>query len=177
MNDPANVRIRLATVADAATLAELARRLFVETFGAANTPENMRTYLESAFSVEKQGSELADAEHATLLTLDDHDTPIGYAMLKRGRPATGVSGHSPVELERIYLDKRWHGRGIADVMMARCIEQAHEWGADVLWLGVWQKNPRAISFYRRSGFATVAEQTFMLGDDLQMDFVMARSLR
>ena len=46
----------------------------------------------------------------------------------------------------------------------------------MLWLGVWQENPRAIAFYQRSGFNIVAEQTFMLGSDRQMDFVMARSI-
>jgi ribosomal protein S18 acetylase RimI-like enzyme len=39
---------------------------------------------------------------------------------------------------------------------------------------VWQINLRAITFYERAGFARVGEQTFMLGDDPQTDFVLAR---
>ena len=50
-------------------------------------------------------------------------------------------------------------------------------GCDVVWLDVWEKNLRAIAFYRKWGFIEVGEQTFQLGDDLQQDLLMARALR
>lgn len=169
-------RIRTATAADAAALATLAERLFVETFGAANEPENMRAYLPTAFSAELQAAELADPDRTARLAVAVEGDLIGYALLRRGRRADGVVGEGPVELQRIYVDKRWHGRGVASALMTCCIEQARAWGGDVLWLGVWQKNPRAISFYQRSAFSIVGEQPFMLGGDRQMDFIMARPL-
>jgi len=46
----------------------------------------------------------------------------------------------------------------------------------VLWLGVWERNARAIAFYRKQGFEVVGEQEFMLGADRQRDLVMARRL-
>jgi ribosomal protein S18 acetylase RimI-like enzyme len=168
--------IRLASVDDASELTGVAGRLFEQAFGAANEPENMRVYLAAAFSPDAQTEELADPERATFVATDPHGTPIGYAMLRRGRLAAGVIAIKPVELQRIYVDSAWHGRRLGDALMERCIEQARAWGCDVLWLGVWQENPRAIAFYRRAGFVTVGVQTFMLGRDLQHDFVMARSL-
>ena len=170
-------QIRSATVDDAALLSEVAARLFEEAFGAVNEPEDMREYLASAFSPDVQAAELSDPERRTFIALDDDaGTAIGYAMVRRGTRAPGVIAVSPGELQRIYVDRRLHGRNVADALMTTCVEQARAWACDVLWLGVFQENPRAIAFYRRSGFVIVGEQTFMLGQDLQHDFVMARSL-
>ena len=47
---------------------------------------------------------------------------------------------------------------------------------DLIWLGVWEQNPRAIAFYTKWGFVEVGAQTFRLGSDLQRDLVMAREL-
>jgi len=145
-------------------------------FGAVNEPENMRDYLSHAFSVAEQRRELADSERATFIAVDSIGTPIGYAMVRRNRPAAGVAGVAPGELQRIYVDNQWHGRGVGDALMARCVEQAQAWECDTFWLGVWQENPRAIAFYRRAGFETVGVQTFTLGRDIQHDFIMARPL-
>lgn len=168
--------IRSASVNDAALLTELGSRLFEQAFGAVNEPENMRDYLAHAFTVGEQTAELADAERATFIAVDSTGTAIGYAMMRRNRPAAGVAGAAPGELQRIYVDRQWHGRGVGDTLMARCVEQARAWECDAFWLGVWQENPRAIAFYRRAGFETVGVQTFMLGRDIQHDFIMARSL-
>jgi len=176
MADWKGFEIRRATLDDAALLTELARRLFVQTFADANEPDNMDSYLASAFTVEKQTAELSDVDRLTFIAESD-GAAIGYAMLCRGRRATGVVADSPAELQRIYVDARWHGHGVGDALMNGCREQARAWACDLLWLGVWQENPRAVAFYKRSGFSTVGEQTFMLGRDLQMDFVMARPLR
>ena len=60
--------------------------------------------------------------------------------------------------------------------MRACFERATALGCDVIWLGVWERNPRAIAFYEKMGFATVGGHSFMLGRDLQHDLVMSRAL-
>ena len=172
-----NFNIRPASVNDAAMLAELGARLFEQAFGAMNKPEDMRAYLASAFSADIQTTELADPERATFIAVDSGGQPIGYAMVRRNRTTTGVDGAAPGELQRIYVDRPWQGHGVGDALMTRCIEQAQAWGCDAFWLGVWQENPRAIAFYERSGFKTVGVATFMVGPDVQHDFVMAQPLR
>jgi ribosomal protein S18 acetylase RimI-like enzyme len=177
MRSLVNFEIRLASVDDAVMLSELGARLFEQAFGAVNTPDDMRDYLAASFSPEVQRAELSDPARSTFIAMDETDAPIGYAMLRRDTLAAGVVAQSPGELQRIYVDARWHGRGVGDALMSKCIDQLTAWSCDVFWLGVWQDNPRAIAFYRRAGFSTVGVQTFMLGRDLQHDFVMARSLR
>jgi GNAT superfamily N-acetyltransferase len=171
------IRLRRATTGDAKLLTELGARLFEETFGPDNTPEDMRLYLASAFSEAKQIAELADHDRVTWIALDPSDEPIGYAAMRRGTRADGIAADRPAEVQRIYADRGWHGRGVAAALMSACVEQAHAWACDVIWLAVWERNPRAIAFYEKTGFRKVGRQIFMLGGDLQHDDVMARSLR
>jgi len=80
------------------------------------------------------------------------------------------------EIQRIYADRAWHGRGVGETLMRACIDQAREWQCDVIWLGVWERNPRAIAFYEKTGFQRVGRQMFVLGRDVQFDLVMSRRL-
>jgi diamine N-acetyltransferase len=41
---------------------------------------------------------------------------------------------------------------------------------------VWEHNPRAQAFYKKSGFVAVGSQTFFVGTDEQTDRVMELTL-
>src|SRR5512146_2241221 len=105
------IRLRRATTGDARLLAELAARLFEDTFGPDNDPEDMRAYLAGAFSEEKQLAELADEERAVWIALDSDGRAIGYAVMRRGTRSNGIVAERPAEVQRIYADRNWHGRG------------------------------------------------------------------
>lgn len=180
MHDSANhghpdFAIRPATPADAPLLTTLGARLFEQSFGPNNLPENMAAYLSSAFSVGRQEAELRDPE-VRVWIVEAAGEAIGYAHLRRGDAPTAVAGRRPVELARFYVDRPWHGRGVAQALMAACVAGARDLGGDVLWLGVWERNPRAIAFYGKCGFRNVGTQPFQLGADPQTDQVMARPL-
>jgi ribosomal protein S18 acetylase RimI-like enzyme len=175
-NGVETIRLRRATPDDAALLASLAARLFEDTFGPDNDPEDMRAYLASSFSEAQQREEIGDPERTVILALGSSDEAIGYATMRRGTRSNGVTADRPAEVQRIYADRTYHGRGVGGALMTACVEQARAWGCDVVWLAVWERNPRAIAFYEKSGFRKVGRQTFMLGKDLQYDHVMARML-
>ena len=56
--------------------------------------------------------------------------------------------------------------------MKGVLDTASSLGATRVWLGVWEKNARAIAFYAKCGFRDVGSQPFLLGSDLQTDRVM-----
>ena len=167
--------VRRANASDAVLLSQVSARLFEQTFGPANDPADMREYVDAAFSIDAQRESLADDDRAVWIAEDDGHAAVGYAVLRRGSTADGVVGSKPAEVQRIYVDQAWHGHGAGDALMRACVNQAKAWHADVLWLGVWEKNPRAIAFYEKSGFRVVGRQTFQLGSDVQHDFVMAKT--
>jgi ribosomal protein S18 acetylase RimI-like enzyme len=69
------------------------------------------------------------------------------------------------------------GRGVGAALMQACLEEAGRRGCETVWLDVWERNPRAIAFYRKWGFAEVGNQAFQLGEDLQNDILMARAVK
>ena len=174
------VAVRTATVSDAPLITELATRTFRETFGPDNTADDMTAYLARSFGLNKQRRELADPSVLYLLAMVGGDVA-GYAMLQDGRDAVPAcvaneDAGAPVELVRFYVTSQWHGRGVAHSFMKTCIEHARSRGGRRLWLGVWERNVRAIKFYEKASFRDVGSQVFMLGDDRQIDRIMVRSL-
>ena len=171
----AHLRMRRANAGDAKMLARLGERTFRDTFGSQNTPENLALYLAKAFDVLVVEREIADP-NVTYLVGEIDDRPAAYAMVRKVPAPLSVTGPSPLELVRFYVDRPWHGAGVARTLMQACDDEARRRGARTLWLGVWEKNPRAIRFYEKCDFRDVGSQTFMVGDDAQNDRVMVRPI-
>jgi diamine N-acetyltransferase len=168
--------IRRATAGDATLLARIGAELFTTAFGAQNDPNDLRAHLAKTFSPAAQRAELAETDRVIWIAESTDRAPAGYAMLKRGAESSAVTANHPAEIQRFYVAPAFQGRGLAQELMSTCVEQAHEWGCDAVWLGVWELNPRAIAFYEKSGFRKVGRQDFMVGSDRQHDHVMARTL-
>ena len=168
---------RPATAADAGRLAAFGHRVFTATFAQGNDPAQLARYVDSAYNVAAQAAELADPAITTWLACDADDRLLGFAQVRRGRTPASVTGPAPVELWRFYVDQEWHGRGVAAVLIAAVCESAVSDGARTLWLGVWERNPRAQAFYRRQGFSPVGTQLFMFGTEPQTDQIWVRSLQ
>lgn len=173
-NTPSAIHIRYATSSDNTLLADLGARTFRDTFAADNTPEDMAAYLAASFNPQKQAGEINDP-FARFLIAEIDGTPAGYAHLKLGPAPAVVVARKPVEIARIYADTPWIGKGIGARLMGACLAIADREGCDIVWLGVWERNARAIAFYRKWGFEEVGRQTFQLGTDLQTDLIMART--
>jgi diamine N-acetyltransferase len=60
--------------------------------------------------------------------------------------------------------------------MTAAVAAARELGGRSVWLSVWERNPRAIAFYTKSGFSDVGSKVFVVGSDHQTDRVMARNI-
>ncbi|MFK7885748.1 MAG: GNAT family N-acetyltransferase [Gammaproteobacteria bacterium] len=165
--------IRHAVAADAESLATLARASFVEAFGAQNQPEHLAAHCDNSFSASKQAQEIVDPARVTVLA-QMGAALVGYVQVLSHSPNENVDAEQPAEVCRLYVLSAWHGRGVAQALMQEVLRvTAH---ADVLWLGVWEENPRGIAFYKKYGFEVVGRQIFDVGSDPQHDFVMAVSL-
>jgi diamine N-acetyltransferase len=168
-------RIRTATAADAEPLAALAERTFRDTFADDNSPGDIDAYVRDAFSLDRIRAELADAANTFLLAFTGgEEQPDGYAKLRTGTADPSVTGPGPVELQRLYVDRSAIRRGVGAALMRASLDAARSAGHRTLWLGVWERNARAISFYEGWQFETVGNHLFRLGSDLQTDLIMAR---
>ena len=168
--------VRLAHREDAKMLAALAEKTFRDAFASVNTPEDMDLHCRNSYGEAIQAAEIASPGMLTLLCEID-GRAVGYAQLRRGHAPACVVAEAPGEVQRIYVESDCHGKGVAQALMDRCINETSHRGCDVIWLGVWERNPRAIAFYRKLGFREVGEHIFPLGNDPQRDIVMVRPLR
>lgn len=168
--------VRRAEPADAARLAALAERTFRAAFGSSNTRENMDVHCANAYGETIQASEIANSGIETFVC-DDGAELVGYAQLRWGTAPPCVLASRPAEVQRIYVDRQWHGKGIARALMSEALAAAVRGDADQVWLGVWENNPRAMAFYRKFGFDRVGHHVFQLGDDPQLDWILCRDVR
>ena len=173
--ETSNVTIVRAAASDLARLQAIGRQTFTETFAATNTPENMARYLNEGFSAEKMAAELADADSRFYLALDKEEV-VGYLKINTGSAQTELQDAAGMEIERIYVAAAYHGKKVAQLLYSRAIAVARELQAPYVWLGVWEKNPRAIAFYTKNGFVAFDKHIFRLGDDEQTDIMMRLEL-
>lgn len=156
-------------------LQEIGRQTFYETFAESNTEDNMKTYLENGFSIDKITAELNDANAAFYFAKIDQRV-IGYLKLNFGESQTELKDDKGLEIERIYVLKEFHGQKIGQIIYDKAIEIAKQKNVDYVWLGVWEENPRAINFYKKNGFVAFDKHIFKLGDDEQTDIMMKLKL-
>ena len=151
--------------------------MFLEAFGGdeRNRPDDIAAYMAAAFSREQQAAELADPQ-ATFFIAEIDGVMVGYAKLRSGAAAHGVTGEQPIELARLYASQAWLGRGVGEALMRACLEEARRGQHQTIWLGVWEHNARARAFYRKWNFRDVGSHVFQLGSDPQTDVLMQRDV-
>ena len=169
------MNIRYGTTDDAEMLSELGAKTFYDTFAKDNTPENIAAYLKDSFSPEIQFNELSSPDNIFLI-VESENIPIGYAQLVLNGKDGAIQRSKPLEIRRIYATQEYLGKGVGKELMQATIREARQRGCDCVWLGVWEKNQRAIDFYKRWGFCEVGMHLFSIGDDPQNDYVMELEL-
>jgi ribosomal protein S18 acetylase RimI-like enzyme len=166
---------RVATAADAGLIAELSRATFYETFAPQNTPKNMEKFMNEQFSHERLMKEVTEEENIFFIA-EINNEAVGYARLRDSDSLPELKGIPSLEIARIYSVQSQIGKGIGSALMKECIAVARDRNKQIIWLGVWKENLRAIAFYERWGFEIFAEHDFVLGNDIQKDWLMKRTL-
>ncbi|MFD2940044.1 GNAT family N-acetyltransferase [Flavobacterium notoginsengisoli] len=170
-----SLEIKKATVKDLNELQIIGRQTFSETFAAVNSEENMIKYLEESFADEKLTVELNNPNsHFYLAVLENK--VIGYLKLNTGNAQTEKQDQNALEIERIYVAKEFHGKKVAQALYTQALQTAEQLETSYIWLGVWEKNFRAVSFYTKNGFVQFDTHIFRLGNDEQTDLLMKKVL-
>ncbi len=162
--------------ADIKELQELSKQTFFEAFAWGNTKENMESYLNTGFSFEKLVGEI-DNMNSKFYFAKTGNKAIGYLKLNSGSAQTEFKDSKGLEIERIYVLQDFHDKKVGQLLLDKAIKIANDSGADYIWLGVWEKNPRAIKFYQKNGFVQFDKHFFKVGEDEQTDIMMKLVLK
>lgn len=170
-----NILIVPAITAEVELLQQLGKQTFEESFAAENTPENMKLYLQENFSINKLSAEMSNPDSEFFFAMLKTQ-PVGYLKLNYRTAQTEHFNSRAVELERIYVLQSHQGQKIGQLLFNQALLSASEYKAPFLWLGVWERNTRAIAFYQKNGFFEFDKHPFKLGNEEQTDILMRLNL-
>lgn len=169
-------KLRRLKMADLAALRDIAEETFLDSFASQNEPENISNYVGKAFALEQVATELANKD-SEFYFIEDGWKIAGYLKLNIGEAQTEYELENALEIERIYVRRSHQGRGAGKALMLKAISVAQLAAVDWLWLGVWEKNSKAIAFYKKSGFSAFDTHDFYMGKELQHDTMMKLAIR
>ena len=150
-------------------------KTFVDAFGAENAVSDMELYIAESRNLAQVEKEFHDP-NVTLLFTETEGEITGFMKINEGEAQSEKFDQTSIELERIYLLEGQQGKGYGEGMIAHFEEMGKSRCVDMIWLGVWKKNPRAVAFYQRHGFEIFDEHDYLLGTDLQRDYLMQKML-
>ena len=160
---------------DLVTLRELSCKTYSDTFGHMNTPSNMKAYLEQAYNINKLHEELSNS-NSTFYFLYTNEKLSGYLKLNEYKAQTDIYDPQCLEIERIYVTKEFQGKGLGSFLIKKAIDIANIRKKSYVWLGVWERNHKAILFYKKKGFYVIGKHSFFMGEEEQTDFIMRKDL-
>ena len=167
--------IKKCTLQDLESLQKISIETFYQTFADSNSAENMKEYLENAYNEEKLYKELSNPNSSFFFVYVD-ERLAGYLKLNEFPSQSDINDIDSLELERIYILKEFQGAGLGKDLLGHAISIAIEHGKKYIWLGVWEHNEKAKRFYQKNGFYRIGEHSFVVGDDVQIDYVMRKDL-
>lgn len=170
-----DIIIRIADKQDAELIADLSRKTFYETFATHNTKENMEKFMNKQFSKKELMKEVGTLGNIFFIAFDK-DVPVGYARMRESINHEKLGKANAIEIARLYASNKVIGTGVGKLLMQTCIDKAVQMKKQIIWLGVWEKNKRAIEFYTKWGFEKFAEHPFLLGDDIQNDWLLKKTV-
>lgn len=83
-----------------------------ETFSSVNRPEDIELHCRNNYRESIQNAEIRDPNRTTLVCHVD-DSLIAYGQIRWGSAPPCVVANKPAEIQRLYVDAPWHGKGHA----------------------------------------------------------------
>ncbi|MGB0930145.1 MAG: GNAT family N-acetyltransferase [Chitinophagales bacterium] len=159
------------TLVNLEELKQISRKTFSDAFASMNSKENMLLYLSTAFSDEKLSAELTE-ENSQFYFAKYREETVGYLKISFDSVQTDLQDKDAMELERIYIKSTFQGKGIGKKLLSQAISIAQKKKVNYIWLGVWDKNEKAIQFYKKNGFEIFSSYSFQMGNESQTDYLM-----
>jgi ribosomal protein S18 acetylase RimI-like enzyme len=152
-------------------LQKISIETFSETFGDQNSKDDLEKYIKENLSIKKLSNELNNP-NSEFYFYQFNNQAVGYLKVNFKEAQTEIKDSSSLEIERIYVLNKFQGQKIGHLLLEFAIERAKNENLTSVWLGVWEENKKAISFYQKHNFIQFDKHVFKLGNDLQTDILM-----
>ena len=153
----------------------MARKSFLEAFTAENKIENVYAYLDEAFTLPQYQKEFLNPSSKFFVAKKEGKI-IGYTKVNQVPAQTDIHDPKSLEISRLYILEEFLGIGLGKDLLDYAFDFARKQGLEYVWLGVWEKNARAIRFYEKNGLVKFGTHPFPFGDEIQTDWLMKKSV-
>lgn len=153
----------------------MARKSFLEAFTKGNKLENVYAYLDEAFTLAQIHKEYLNPS-SKFFVAKKEDQIIGYTKVNQVPAQTDIHDPESLEISRLYVLEEFLGLGVGKMLLDKAFAFAREQDLNYVWLGVWEKNARAIRFYEKCGLVKFSSHPFPFGDELQTDWLMKKDV-
>jgi diamine N-acetyltransferase len=166
---------RRATAADALRLGVLATQVFLDTYAPDGirddlAREALEVYAPARFTA------LFDTPDVELIVAERGPYLLGFAQFAHDAVLPSQDRAVGTELQRLYVQRPFKGRGIGSALLAQSEARARERGAPLLWLTAWTGNLPACAFYTARGYARIGTTQYVFDGNAYENHVFARSL-
>jgi len=170
------IKIKKVKKADTDVLALLGRLTWAESHGHfIEDKNNLLKYLDENFSVSKTKQDINNSKNLLYIIYAD-DLPAGYAKLVLNATHESVASQNNCRLERIFILNDFIPLKIGQQLLTFVEGKAKELQLDTMWLSVYIKNNRAISFYERNEFKNVGELNFLVNGKEYENIIFSKKI-
>jgi len=170
-----DVIIRVVKEADILELQKIGKQTFFETFASDDSTSDMKQYLDEKFNIDQLSKELKNSKSMFYFSEIESEI-IGYLKINTGEAQTENRHNEALEIERIYVVSNYQGSNIGQLLFNKAIEIAKKQRIKNIWLGVWEKNQKAINFYLKNGLVEFDKHKFKFGQDEAINLMMRLKL-
>jgi ribosomal protein S18 acetylase RimI-like enzyme len=136
--------LRPAISQDSEAIAHLGARTFASSFGYSLPASALQSYLETAYSTSSIAKDLMNPLIEIIVACSSNGKVVGFVQLTQGTVEPCVADvERPIELQRLYVDEKYHGGGIGRAVENEVERISRERGFRTMWLGVWEENFKA----------------------------------
>ncbi|CAM4135019.1 GNAT family N-acetyltransferase [Zobellia nedashkovskayae] len=165
------LRLQKCTTADVKLLSKISKQTFSDAFEKDNDAVDFKKYLELAFSHDTLLNQLKNKDSSFYFVYKGVNLT-GYFKLNENEAQTDLKSKQYIELERIYVLHDYQSMGIGMWILNESKKIAQDKLKKFLWLGVWEENKKAITFYKKHGFSKFGTHPYYVGNDKQTDWMM-----
>ena len=167
-------QLRAPKAEDTPKLASLGRDTFIETFGPLYRKEDLDHFLEESYSDTVISAELSDPK-LTHRVIEFKNELIAFIKVGPVHVPTKYPSPDAAEIWQIYVRQAFLGKGFGNHLMNWALSHFQLIKASEIYVSVFSENSKAIRFYEKYGFKKIDEYDFLVGDQIDLEWIMCKS--
>jgi GNAT superfamily N-acetyltransferase len=170
-----DVSFRLATLEDALCIGALGTQVWLTTYATGGIRPSLAREVIKHFSLDALSVTLVKTDRVLVLA-EQKGHLVAFAQFRYGAEHPLLRVRPAVELERLYVQEAFTGKGIGKQLLRETEALTSVRGANAIWLSAWVGNRRALAFYIAQGYRDIGGDWYSFEGEDHENRVFAKSL-